>query len=61
MPPAEPVDADGLLDADGALYADGLLDVDGCLNLRDVGGWALPDGRRIRRGVLYRRPTTRPG
>jgi protein-tyrosine phosphatase len=33
---------------------DGVIDVAGCTNFRDAGGWSTPDGRRMRRGALYR-------
>lgn len=55
MPVSEPADErldDGL--PDDRLLDDGLLAVDGCLNFRDVGGWELADGRRLRPGRLYR-------
>ena len=32
----------------------GHLAVEGCGNFRDAGGWTLPDGRRMRTGLLYR-------
>ena len=31
-----------------------LVRIDGVPNARDVGGWTMPDGRRIRQGLLYR-------
>lgn len=33
---------------------DGHLAVEGCVNFRDAGGWRRPDGRLMRRGVLWR-------
>ena len=31
--------------------------LDGASNLRDLGGWPVADGRRVRRGILYRSAT----
>ena len=31
-----------------------LIELDGCLNFRDLGGYPTTDGRRLRRGRLYR-------
>lgn len=31
-----------------------LMNIDGLINVRDVGGWATTDGKKVRQGLLYR-------
>ena len=40
--------------SDPASWADASLPLNGLPNFRDFGGYATRDGRRVRRGVLYR-------
>lgn len=34
--------------------SDRLVSLDGCVNFRDLGGWRTGDGRRVRRGLVFR-------